>query len=145
MWNRWKMVRRKGRNYKWVWPDATVTEVIDGDTFMARVVKEERLGPIDIGFHGEATVDLKVPFEQKLRLNRTNAPKLATKRGQAAAEAFRSLTQGPVTIETIKPYKYGDEFIAEVTLADGRNLTDVLVSEGLAVYWDGVGERPNDE
>lgn len=138
------MPRKPGRNYKWVWPGAVVTEVIDGDTIMARVVREEQVGPIDIGFHGTATVNLSVPFEQKLRLNRTNTPKLTTKKGQRAAEMVRSLTEGLVTIQTIKPYKYGDEFMAEVTLADGRNLSDVLIAEGFAVAWDGNGVRPED-
>lgn len=138
------MPKKPGRNYKWLWLDSVVTEVIDGDTIMAKVTRTETLGPIDIGFHGEANVELSVPFEQKLRLNRTNAPKLTTKKGQAAAEAVRRLTEGRVTIQTIKPYKYGDEFMAEVTLADGRNLSDVLVSDGFAVYWDGNGPRPED-
>lgn len=139
------MPRRKGRDYKWEWPDAVVTDVIDGDTIMARVTRRESVGPIDIGFHGSATLDLKVPFEQRLRLNRTNAPKLNTKRGQRAAEFVRAVTAEPVAIQTIKPYKYGDEFMAEVTLRDGRNLSDALVDEGLAVYWDGAGKRPFDE
>jgi hypothetical protein len=52
------------------------------------------------------------------------------------------LVTDPVHITTVGPYKYGDEWMAEVTLADGRNLSDTLVGLGLAVLWDGTGPRP---
>ena len=118
-------------NVPWLWPNSTVTRIIDGDSFTARVTR-------DLGFHGTAT------FDVKLRLNRINAPPKNTVPGLAAAGRFNELvpiTQ-PVLIETVKAYKYGDEWMAEVTLADGRNVSDVLVAESFASYWDGTGPRP---
>lgn len=119
----------------WTWPGAHVTRVVDGDSFVARLFR-------DIGFHGE------VQFEQRLRLNRINTPPLKTVAGASAAEFFRALVRAsdvaspPLLIETVKPYKYGDEWMAEVTLPDGRNVSDLMVSAGGAVYWDGSGPRP---
>ena len=119
----------------WSWPGARVTRVIDGDSFVARMAR-------DIGFHGE------VQFEQKLRLNRINTPPVKTPAGRSAREFFEALVRAsdvsspPLLIETVKPYKYGDEWMAEVTLPDGRNVSDLMVSAGGAVYWDGLGPRP---
>lgn len=120
----------------WLWPDSLVTRIIDGDSFTARVTR-------DLGFHGTATFDIK------LRLNRINAPPAKTIQGQLSADHLSGLirvTPGvpsmPVLIETVKAYKFGDEWMAEVTLPDGRNVSDVMVADGLAVYWDGTGPRP---
>lgn len=116
----------------WVWPNAMVTRVVDGDTFIARLTK-------DIGFHGTVT------FEQRLRLNGINAPKASSVPGKAAAKAATALLQRDlVTITTLKPYKYGDEWMADVVLADGTNVSDWLVANGYAVAWDGTGSRPDD-
>jgi hypothetical protein len=55
-----------------------------------------------------------------------------------------------VHVTTLKRYKYGGpsetvgQYMAEVELPDGRNLSDLLVADGLAVYWDGQGPRPAD-
>lgn len=113
----------------WEWPGSSIVRVIDGDSFVAVVSR-------DLGFNGTAT------FQQKLRLNRINCPPVATARGKAARDAVVGLVSGSLMIRTVGPYKYGDEWMAEVYLADGRNLSDVLVSEDLAVYWDGTGPRP---
>lgn len=119
----------------WDWPDSVVTRVVDGDTFVARVTKV-----VDIGFHGIATV----AFEQKLRLNRTNASPANTPLGAAATGAFKDLVMGgvPVHITTVGPYKYGDEWMAEAVLPDGRNVSDILIASGAVQYWDGKGPRP---
>jgi endonuclease YncB( thermonuclease family) len=116
----------------WAWPGSCVISVTDGDTIKARLTR-------DLGFNGIAT------FEQKLRLNRINAPKVSTFAGKKARARVLELVAGRVDIETVGPYKYGDEWMAEIHLQDGRNLSDVLVGEGLAVYWDGTGPRPADE
>jgi endonuclease YncB( thermonuclease family) len=119
----------------WSWPDARITRVIDGDSFTARLTR-------DIGFHG-VTI-----FDQRLRLNRINTPPVKTPEGKSAATFFEALvrasdvTSPPLLIETIKPYKYGDEWMAEVTLPDGRNVSDLMVSAGGGQYWDGTGPRP---
>ncbi len=122
-------------NVPWSWPNSIITRVIDGDSFTARVTR-------DLGFHGTAT------FDVKLRLNRINASPVKTDLGKLAAQRFGELVQlvgsvsVPLLLETVKAYKYGDEWMAEVTLPDGRNVSDELVSEALAVYWDGTGPRP---
>jgi endonuclease YncB( thermonuclease family) len=115
---------------RWSWPDATVTRVIDGDTLVARVTR-------DIGFHGSLTFDVRI------RLNRINAAPANTPDGDTTTAVLTGLVVGyPVLVETVKPYKYGDEWMAEITLPDGRNISDLLVNEGLALYWDGHGPRP---
>jgi len=119
-------------NVPWTWPDSHVTRVIDGDSLTAHVTR-------DLGFHGTAT------FDVRLRLNRINTPPLKTQEGHAAALFVTDLlmsTPVPVFIETVSPYKYGDEWMAEITLPSGENLSDLMVSKGYAVYWNGQGPRP---
>ena len=119
-------------NTPWTWPDSHVTRVIDGDSLTAHVTR-------DLGFHGTAT------FDVRLRLNRINTPPLKTQEGHAAALFVMDLlmsTPVPVFIETVSPYKFGDEWMAEITLPSRENLSDLLVSKGYAVYWNGQGPRP---
>lgn len=123
----------------WVWPASTIPNVVDGDTIDALVTR-------DIGFEG------KVTYPVRLRLNRINAPKVKTERGAKAKARVLALVTGvPVTITTSKHYKYGGpdsstgEWMAEVVLADGRNISDTLVLERLADFWDGDGPRPDDD
>jgi endonuclease YncB( thermonuclease family) len=114
----------------WPWPGSTITRVIDGDSFVATVSR-------DIGFHGVTT------FEQKLRLNRINTPPKGTDVGdRATAFVIAAVTGVIVNIETTGPYAWRDEWMAEVTLPDGTNLSDALVTAGLALYWNGQGPRP---
>lgn len=123
----------------WNWPGSQVVRVVDGDTFDALVHR-------DLGFGGIAALPVR------LRLNRINAPKGSTPTGKAAtARVVTELAAAPtVLLETVAAYKYGGpddmdgEWMAEVTLASGANLSDLLVAAGLAVYWDGQGPRPAD-
>ena len=116
----------------WEWPASYVLRVIDGDTVVARLTR-------DLGFHGIAT------FEQRLRLNRINAKAKNTPDGQRASARLEELIVGyPLFITTVAPYKYGDEWMAEIRLPEGPNVADVLVSEGLAAYWTGRGAKPNE-
>jgi endonuclease YncB( thermonuclease family) len=104
--------------------------VIDGDSLIAEVTR-------DLGFNGKAT------FTQRLRLNRINCPRLFTEAGVAAKDATTQLvTGGSLDITTVKAYKYGDTWMAEIVLPDGRNVSDELVATGHAVYWSGQGARP---
>jgi endonuclease YncB( thermonuclease family) len=115
----------------WPWPGSTITRVKDGDSFVATVHR-------DLGFHGTAT------FSQNMRLDRINCPPKGTEVGDAAtAFVVSKVTPGVVVnIETTGAYKYRDEWMAEVTLPDGTNLSDALVTAGLALYWSGNGPRP---
>ena len=122
----------------WSWPNTVIKRVLDGDSVDAEVAR-------DIGFEGV------VRFPVRLRLARINAPKLTSVRGKAARARVVALTDGiALDITTTKGYKYGapadrtGEYMAEIVLPDGRNLSDVLVVEGLATYWDGEGPRPAD-
>ena len=115
----------------WLWPGSTITRVIDGDSFVATVTR-------DLGFHGTAT------FSQHMRLDRINCPPKGTDVGdRATAFVVAKVTPGVVVdIETTGPYAWRDEWMAEVTLPDGSNLSDALVTAGLALYWNGQGPRP---
>lgn len=98
----------------------------------------------DLGFGGVAN------FVVRLRLNRINCSPISTDQGSAAAAYVRRavIPAIPVDIETFKPYKYSGpdyspgEWMAEIVLPDGSNLSDDLVVSGLALYWDGQGPRP---
>lgn len=110
----------------WTVP-ATVVRVHDGDTLVA---------DLDLGWH----VTLQA---QSIRLARINAPELSTPSGKAAL-AFIDTLLGPgdhVTVLSHELDKYG-RVLGEVSLADGRNLSDVMVAAGHAVPWDGHGAKP---
>ena len=122
---------------EWSWPNSTITRVLDGDTVEACLTR-------DIGFEGSVT------FPVRLRLNRINADPAKSDRGFRAKARLLTLTAGRrLTVITGRGYKYGapagktGEWMAELVLADGCNLSDLLVAEGLAVYWDGQGPRPD--
>lgn len=126
----------------WDWPGSRISRVIDGDSFEATVT---RIVSIDLGFRQTQSVVTSFPI--KLRLNRINCPPASTKVGkQATARVKELVAEELVDIETLNTYKYGGgdrpEWMAEVILEDGSNLSDLLVAEGLAVYWDGEGPRP---
>jgi endonuclease YncB( thermonuclease family) len=129
-------------NDTWFWPKSQIIDVVDGDTVDTVLTRD-----VDLGFH--ITSRTALPF--RLRLNRINTAKASSTRGKAARELVVAKTSGTtVDITTIKSYKFGGprgkvaEYMAEVVLPDGTNLSDLLVAEGLAVPWDGQGERPAD-
>lgn len=121
----------------WHWPGSVAKRIVDGDTIIAEVTR-------DLGFGGRTI------FEVKLRLNRINAAKESSAAGHAAEVALGLLLAGQVLdMTTVGPYKYGTdespgEWMVEITLPDGRNVSDALVTMGHAVYWDGRGPRPAD-
>ncbi len=124
---------------QWVFPDSTLVRVKDGDTFVALVTRT-----LDAGFHQTVTCS----SVQSFRLNRCAAAPLHTASGAAAAAAFRELLEPhdqplvPFTLTSVGPYKYGDEWMAEVLLADGRNVSDLLIAEQWAAPWLGAGPQP---
>lgn len=99
---------------------ATLNRVIDGDTYLL---------DIDLGFW--------VHTAQRIRLRGVNAPEITGPEKQkglvakAAAEALISQSQ-PVTITTHKDERSFERWVADVTLADGRNLATVMVEQGQA-------------
>jgi endonuclease YncB( thermonuclease family) len=114
----------------WEWPGSKIVRVIDGDTIVAELTR-------DLGFNGRAV------FLQRLRLNRIDAMKASSEQGKRATELVKLAAAQTAHITTVGPYKYRDEWMAEVVLADGSNLSDGLVTAGVAVYWDGRGPRPD--
>lgn len=132
----------------WVWPDSVVTRIVDGDSFDALVTRRSA-EVVDIGFGGKTATKLETSFTVRLRLNRINTPPAKTAEGRAAtALASQLMLAAPVHIVTVGAYKFGGpdtspgEWMAEVTLPDGGNVSDVLVDTGVAVYWNGAGPRP---
>lgn len=120
----------------WHWPDAQIISVTDGDTIDAKVTR-------DIGFGGTTT------FRVRLRLARINAPSDKTDAGKASAAWLSGLINAQtVDLVTLDAYKFGGpayspgEWMCEVTLADGRNVSDLSVSLGFSQYWNGQGPRP---
>ncbi|MGK5677511.1 hypothetical protein [Actinoplanes sp. URMC 104] len=120
----------------WDWPDTRIERVIDADTVDAMVTR-------DLGFGATAT------FPVRLRLNRIDAYKDTSAKGVLGARLVEGRTRDVlVNATTVKPYKYGGpkeragEWMVEIVLPDGTNLSDLLVSKKLAIYWDGEGPRP---
>jgi micrococcal nuclease len=106
---------------------AVVTSVYDGDTCTV---------DIDLGLHSWIR-------SEKLRLHRINAPELRGKerpKGLISRDFLKSKIEGKeVVIETIKDKKgkYG-RYLAEIWFEDKpgkfKNINDLLVKEGFAVY-----------
>lgn len=122
----------------WPWPQTVISRVLDGDSVDADLINDH------VGF------GVRTSFPMRLRLNRINAAPSGTAKGKLAKARVLALTAGQrMYVVTGKGYKYGapegktGEWMAEVQLPDGSNLSDLLVAEGLAVYWDGQGPRPD--
>lgn len=137
----YEQVLRAATAAGWHWPDATIASVTDGDTLDAQVSKA-----LDTGFGGTTTTSFRV----RLRLARINAPAKSTPAGAASAAWLTGLLAAAKTVDlvTLDAYKFGGpqyspgEWMAEVTLPDGRNVSDLAVSLGFSVYWNGQGPRP---
>jgi endonuclease YncB( thermonuclease family) len=107
---------------------ATIVRVIDGDSIVC---------DLDLGRH------LWVR-DAKHRLNGCNARALAQPGGPEARDNLAALLPvgAVVTLKSLKPYKYGDEYMADITLPDGRDLVPLLIADGWAVGWNGLGPKP---
>lgn len=106
---------------------ATIDRVIDGDTLVASV---------DLGFH----VWLR---NQTLRVLGINARELTQPGGPEARDNLTAIIGPTVTLTSIKPDKYGGRMLAFITLADGTDLSALLVATGWAATWDGTGPKPS--
>jgi endonuclease YncB( thermonuclease family) len=105
-------------------------EVIDGDTFRCRV---------ELGFYISAYLSC--------RLIGINAPDHGEPgREEAKQKLFELLSQGPVTVHSIKADKFAGRFdaVVLVTPPDGLPLivNQLMIEQGYAVEWDGTGKRP---
>jgi len=115
-----------------------LVRVIDGDTVVMNLTREVVVNA-DLGF--KLYLD-KLPLrtQQTLRIYGINAPEtrgvpdLAP--GKAAkAELERLLTLGPLTVETVKPDKYGTRYDARIVVQTADGPMDVgasLVEHGFA-------------
>lgn len=99
---------------------ATVENVVDGDTIDVA---------IDLGF--------KIQTRQRMRLAHIDTPERGQPGYAAARDCVREATLGKVvTIKTEKVSKWG-YYLANVTLPDGRDLSDALLDAQLAKPYDG--------
>ena len=103
---------------------AKILRVVDGDTVDAIV---------DLGCHVQIT--------ERLRLLGVDAPekrKPTKEAGDAATDYLRELIEGKqvaIKTELDKSGKYG-RLLATIYLDDGKNVNDLMVTSGHAVYRD---------
>lgn len=126
---------------------ATVAAIHDGDTFdvdivLATVGKVKR--DTDLGFNvhrNPAGVTLE---RQSVRLYGCNAAELDTPAGKTAVAYLETLIHvgDQVTILSYGWDKYGGRIDGDVTLADGRNLTETMIAANQAAPWTGQGPKP---
>lgn len=111
---------------------ATVLEWIDGDTVDVL---------IDLGF--------SVSIKQRVRVRWLNTPEI---RGHEKAAGVLALCHAcdlapPRSQVTLRSHKDigGDKFgryLADITLADGRDYATCMVTSGHGKHWTGQGEKP---
>lgn len=127
-----------------------VVEIHDGYTVFVDIVliasKAHRHVPDeDLGFNIHIISGVGVVLKrQSVRLLGCNAPELATPAGKAALAFLETVLHvgDTVTIVSESWDKYGGRVDAPVTLADGRDLTQVMIAAGHAAPWDGQGPKP---
>jgi endonuclease YncB( thermonuclease family) len=93
-----------------------VAKVVDADTVDVT---------LDLGF--------KIYHEVRLRLARIDAPELSTEEGKKVRDYVVNLLPlgAPVVVKTGKGDRYG-RWIAELSTADGVNVSDTLLAHHLA-------------
>lgn len=107
---------------------AIVRSVTDGDTLRVDIDK------------GMSDWTLNFP----LRLNGCNAAEHSTEAGKAAKLNLTGLLPSgtKLVITTVKDYKYGGEYVADVYLPDGTDIIQKLIDEQWAAEWNGNGKAP---
>lgn len=116
---------------------ATVANIHDGT--------RHKLADVDLGFNVHQVSGVGIVLErQSVRLLGCNAPELATSAGKAALAYLESIVHvgDEVTLVSHGWDKYGGRIDGAVTLADGRDLTAVMIAAGHAIAWDGQGPKP---
>ncbi len=99
-------------------------------------------------WHDGDTCTLLLFVELKGRSNGIQAPEIhgpeAARAAQAQKRATALTANQIVSVKVAAGYKYGEngERMVSVVAANGKNVADVLIAEGLGVKWDGRGPRP---
>ena len=126
---------------QYIWTECSVDRVIDGDTVSMHLVRHEPMN-IDLGF--KLYIDtIPLRTTQSLRLLGIDTPET---RGvvdrepglKAKLELIRLLGLGKLTVETVKPDKYGDRYLATILVTppvgegDPFDVAKKLVEGGFA-------------
>ena len=112
----------------WTFPRSVVLAVKDGDTIVCA---------LDRGFDDRSRRTLRLLGIDAAEL-RAKDPPTRERALRAKARVLELLPVGSeCTVETVAADKYGDRWLARVTLSDGRDLAGVLLAEGLAQPYDG--------
>lgn len=104
---------------------ATVHRVVDGDTYELAV---------DLGF--------KIGVTLTVRLRGVDCPEMPTRAGRAAKDFVATVLYAPngaaipLIVETYRDRQTFARWVADVWLADGRRLADVLLEAGHATVLD---------
>ena len=129
---------------------AKVLSVHDGDTALVEVElsKDRSRGAPYRNAHSWGVVEERTNGWRRtllvdlVRLHGINAPELRETGGIEARERLRGLVNGRmVRLDGGKRDKYGR--LLGVIWLGTTNICNLLVSEGLAVHWDGAGEKPS--
>ena len=107
---------------RYVWTDCSVDRVIDGDTVSMHLCRNEFVN-VDLGFKLYMDI-MPLRTTQTLRIFGINAPETrgVVDRGPGLAtkiELERLLSMGKITVETIKPDKYGDRYLGIIRVQPG--------------------------
>jgi endonuclease YncB( thermonuclease family) len=126
---------------------ATVVNIHDGDTIDVDLVVDRTgkvKGDIDLGFGLHRTPRGHELPRQSVRLAGCNAPELSTDAGKAALAFLETVLSvgDEVTVLSTGWDKYAPRIDGQVTLPDGRDLTEVMIAAGQAAPWDGEGAKP---
>lgn len=129
---------------------ATVVNIHDGDTIDVDIVlvpsyRALKTPDTDLGFNVHKVSGRGIVLEkQSVRVLGCNAPELATPAGKDSLAFLETVLHvgDVVTLVSHGWDKYGGRIDGQVTLPDGRNLTDVMIAAGQAAPWDGQGAKP---
>lgn len=108
--------------------NATITRVVDGDTFTATV---------DLGFHVSVSYTFRL-FGIDTPETRTRDLEEKTAGNKAKERVIELMPVGKEVRVKVSAFGKFGRPLADVTLADGRNLTELLISEDLGeAYYGG--------
>lgn len=107
--------------------DAKVVSVVDGDNL--KVI-------VSIWIDNEIYPSIRVRGIDTPEKNGKCAREIELAE-QAKALTAMMVANGRVRLSNVGPDKYNRRYLADVTLRDGRKLSSVLISEGLARRYDG--------